>query len=185
LIYASNAAALERGPILANNILGGAASGALAGLAVGSLAYGLDHNYHPQYLVSGTVYGFLGGALLGGGVGVYEISTQRSDTGYTLSQYLAGGTGIGAMLGLVVATIPYLRDGSPEDFMIGLGLGGVIGASLGLTVAIVDINARGSEGGKLLSGEVGLLSVASTLPQLRPESRPEQLWNCQLARFRF
>lgn len=181
----TSALALENGPLLANNILGGAMSGAVYGLAAGTLAYGLDNNYHAEYLLTGACYGFLGGALLGGGVAFYEISSQRPDTGFTLSGYLAGGTGIGALLGVVVATIPYLRDKDPEDFTTGLGLGGLIGGTLGLAAAFIDINARNAEGRALLTGKVGILKVAACLPNSRPDAKPEPLYHCEVVRLTF
>ena len=178
--------AMDRGPILANNILGGAAAGTLTGLAAGTLAYGLDNNYNPEYLLSGAVYGFVGGALLGGGIGVYEISTQRVDTGFTVSEYLAGGTGIGALIGTVVAVIPYMRDGDPEDFTVGAGLGGLIGASLGLTFAVLDISAREPGGGDvLLSGRIGVLDVASRKAVTEPGTQGTVYYSCRMAEFRF
>ncbi len=177
--------ALERGPILANNILGGAAAGTLVGFSAGLLAYGQDNNYHADYLLTGAVYGFLGGALLGGGVAMYEIGTGRSDTGFTLSEYLAGGTSIGALMGFVVATIPFMRDKDPEDFTIGIGLGGLIGASLGLVVALVDINARNAEGDTLLSGQMGILDMSSELPALVPGQTAEPVFNCKLVKVTF
>jgi hypothetical protein len=173
------------GPLLANNILGGAAAGALVGLSAGTLAYGYDNNYHAQYLLSGTVYGLLGGALLGGGAAAFEISNRKPDTGFTLAEYLTGGAGIGALLGGIVATIPYLRDGDPEDFTIGLGLGGLIGATAGIAVAVVDINGRTEAGDRSLSGRIGILDVAAVLPSVVPGQAPEPVWNCKLVKVTF
>jgi hypothetical protein len=178
------AQAIERGPILANNILGGAGSGALAGFAAGMLAYGMDHNYHSEYLAYGAVYGFLGGALLGGGVGTYEIVMRKPDTGFTVTQYLGGGTCLGALIGFVGATIPYMRDKTPEDYTIGIGLGGVVGAALGLTIACVDISSR-DDSKALLSGKVGLIEVSSVLPSLVPDLPSESILNCRLVELTF
>jgi len=178
-------AASEWGPLLANNILGGATSGVLVGLSVGTLAYGLDNNYDPQVLLNGSVYGLLAGALAGGGVGVYEISTKTPDNGLAVLEYTAGGTGIGAALGLIVALIPYMRDGDPEDFTIGLGLGGVIGATLGLATAAVDIGSRTAEGDRKLSGQFGIIEVTAFLPTLIPELKQEPTLNCKLVKLAF
>ncbi|NTV52695.1 MAG: hypothetical protein HGA76_06765 [Candidatus Firestonebacteria bacterium] len=176
--------AIERGPLIANNILGGAAAGTLAGLSVGTLAYGLDHNYHSEYLINGAVYGFLGGALLGGGAATYEIVINKPDPGFTLSGYLAGGTGLGALIGFVAAVIPYTRDKTPEDFTIGLGLGGVVGAVLGTTIGFIDISSHNSSQA-LLSGKVGLIEVASVLPSVIPTQPGEPMLNCRLVELTF
>lgn len=178
--------ALDRGPIIANNILGGAGAGVAVGLAAGTLAYGLDNNRNPELLLSGAVYGFLGGAILGTGVGIYEISTGTNDTGFTVSEYVVGGTGIGALLGLVVATIPYMKDGDPEDFTIGLGLGGVIGAAFGLGFAIIDINSRSTGGDDLLlSGRIGIELETEYLPPVVLEMKREPVFLCRLMRVSF
>jgi len=178
-------ASSDWGPLLANNILGGAAAGAAIGLSAGTLAYGLDDNYHAEYLLSGTIYGLLGGALLGGGTAAFEISNKKPDTGFTLFEYVIGGVGIGALLGGVVATIPYLRDGNPEDFTIGLGLGGLIGGVAGPGVAFVDINSRTEAGDRSLSGRFGILEVAAVLPSVVPSRAPEPIWNCKFVKVTF
>ncbi|MBN1596581.1 hypothetical protein JW933_11705 [candidate division FCPU426 bacterium] len=180
------AQAIDRGPIIANNILGGAGAGAIVGLAAGTLAYGLDNNYNPDLLVNGAVYGFISGVLLGTGVGVYEIVTERNDTGFTLAEYTIGGTGLGALIGVVVAIIPYMRDENPEDFTIGLGLGGVVGATFGLGFAVLDISARSTSGGDmLLSGEIGVYPDAEGLKKYAAESRREPIFCCRMVRFEF
>ncbi len=176
--------AIERGPIIANNLLGGAGAGAVAGFAAGMLAYGMDKNYHSEYLVNGAVYGFLGGAVLGGGVAAYEISMNKPTSGLTVPGYVAGGTGIGALLGVVAAVIPYNRDKTPEDFTIGLGLGGVVGAALGMTVGVIDISSRSDERA-LLSGKVGLLEVSSILPSMVPGLPSEPILNARLVELTF
>jgi MFS family permease len=178
--------AMENGPLVADNILGGAAAGTLAGFSAGMLAYGLDHNYHSEYLINGAVYGFLGGALLGGGAATYEIIVDRPDPGFALSGYMAGGTSLGALIGIVAAVIPYTRDKTPEDFTIGLGLGGVIGAVLGTTVGFIDINSNAHNNSKaLLSGKVGLIEMSSVLPSIIPEIPGEPMVNCRLVELTF
>jgi hypothetical protein len=179
------ALAADSGPIVAENILGGAAAGTLAGLSIGTLAYGMDKNYHSEYLVNGAVYGFLGGALLGGGVATYEIVMEKPEPGFTLSSYIAGGTSLGALIGVVGAVIPYTRDRSPEDFTIGLGLGGVVGAVLGTGIGFIDINAHSHTNKVLLSGKVGLIEMSSVLPSLIPEIPSEPILNCRLVELTF
>jgi MFS family permease len=179
-----SAQASETGPIIADNILGGAAAGTLAGLSVGTLAYGMSHNYHSEYLVNGAVYGFLGGAILGGGVATYEVAINQPEPGFAFSGYIAGGTSLGALIGMVGAVIPYTRDRSGEDFTIGLGLGGVVGAVLGTAVGFIDIDLR-HDSKVLLSGKVGLIQVSSVLPSLIPEIPSESILNCRLVELTF
>lgn len=180
------AGAAGRGPIIANNILGGAGSGLLVGLSAGTLAYGLGNNTEPEYLLSGAVYGFLTGALAGTGVGIYEISTDRQDTGFTLAEYTVGGTGIGALLGVVIATLPYMRDKDPEDFTIGLGLGGVIGAAFGVGFAILDINSRtAGKDDLLLSGRIGIEPEHAYVPVAGPAETREPLVLCRVVTLSF
>ena len=178
------AQAVGRGPVIANNILGGAGAGTLVGLAAGTLAYGLDKNYHSEYLINGAVYGFLGGAILGGGTATYDIMFNKPDPGFTLSSYLAGGTGLGALIGFVGAVIPYNRDKTPEDFTIGIGLGGVVGAALGTAIGFIDINSH-DDSKALLSGKVGLIEMSSVMPSLIPELPSEPILNCRLVELTF
>ncbi|MEW6516501.1 MAG: hypothetical protein AB1439_06335 [candidate division FCPU426 bacterium] len=172
--------------MIANNILGGAGAGLMVGLSAGTLAYGLDNNYNPDYLLTGAVYGFLTGAVLGTGIGIYEISTDRQDTGFTFSEYTVGGTGIGAMLGLVIATLPYMRDKDPEDFTIGIGLGGLVGATFGIGFAVWDINSRSA--GKddlLLSGRIGIEPEYDYVPVSGPGETRAPLVLCRMATLTF
>jgi hypothetical protein len=181
-----SSAASARGPIIANNILGGAGAGLVVGLSAGTIAYGQSNNTDPEYLLTGAVYGFLTGAVLGTGVGIYEVSAGIEDTGFTLAEYTISGTGIGAFVGLVVATLPYMRDGDPEDFTIGLGLGGVIGAACGAGFAIWDINSRSA--GKddlLLSGRIGIEPEYGYVPVTGPAEIREPLVLCRVVTLSF
>lgn len=179
-------AATAKGPLIANNILGGAGAGLMVGLSAGTLAYGMGDNYNPDYLLSGAVYGFLTGAVVGTGLGIYEISTGRDDTGYTFSEYTIGGTGIGALLGVVIATLPYMRDKDPEDFTIGLGLGGLIGAAFGVGFAILDINSRAAGGDDLLlSGRIGIEPEQTYAPVTGPAEIREPLVLCRVVTVTF
>jgi hypothetical protein len=169
---------------LAGNIIGGATAGALVGFSAGALSYGFDHNYNGQQILNGAVYGLVGGVILGSGLAVYEISGKKPDSGYTAFHYVSAGTGIGAALGGVIALIPFMRDGNGADFTIGLGLGGVIGATLGLVTAAVDIES-GTAGDGKLSGQFGIVEMASTLPSLIPEQPAEPVLNCKLIKLTF
>jgi hypothetical protein len=179
-----SAQASETGPVIAENILGGAAAGTLAGFSAGALAYGMDHNYHSEYLINGAVYGFLGGALLGGGAATYELVINKPEPGFTLGGYMAGGTSLGALIGVVAAVIPYTRDKTPEDFTIGLGLGGVVGAVLGTTIGVIDLSSH-NDSKALLSGKVGLIQVSSVMPSLIPEIPAEPILNARLVELTF
>ncbi|MCD4813822.1 hypothetical protein K8S19_09055 [bacterium] len=187
LLLSTVSKAQSSGPIIANNILGGAGAGAVVGLSVGVFAYGMGNNYNPDFLVNGAVYGFLTGAVLGTGVGVYEITNRTNASGFTVAEYAVGGTGIGALLGLVVATVPYMRDNNPEDFTIGLGLGGIIGAVVGLGFAAIDISTDSSGQGDdmLLSGKIGLQHEAVGLVKYIPEATREPVVCCRLVALTF
>ena len=156
--------ALDSGPVIANNVLGGAASGAVIGLSTGILILALnDKNDDYKLLLRGSIYGLIGGTITGTGIGMYEISTEKEETGFTTSTYVLGGSGIGALLGTVVAILPYLNDGKGKNFSIGMGVGSLVGASVGLGLAIVEINSNPSDTGKLLSGISGQVGV---MPEL-------------------
>jgi hypothetical protein len=177
----------QKGPIIAHNLIGGAGAGSLFGLAIGTMAYGYSGNTEPEYLLNGAVYGFLGGAVIGTGIAFYEIGTERQDSGYTFAEYLTGGTLIGAVLGGVAATIPYIKNDDPEVFTVGIGLGGVIGGTLGIIFSIVDINQRpsGESSQQMFSGKIGVLEMSAGLPSLVPEIETEPIMTCKLAEFRF
>lgn len=188
VIGLSNSSAQNRGPVIANNIMGGAGAGSAVGLAAGVMTYGMNGHREPKVLLTSTVYGFLGGAIAGTGVGVYEISTGKGDTGFTVSEYVLGGTGIGAVLGIVVAIIPFTDNGSLDNFTIGSGIGGLIGATFGLGFAFIDINSTSPEGDVLLSGEIGLYPEVVQLPSLDSDSEficREPMISCRLVQMRF
>lgn len=188
LLFSNASFAQSSGPIIANNILGGAGAGAVVGLSAGIFAYGMGDNYNPELLVNGAVYGFLSGAVLGTGVGVYEIANRTNASGFTVAEYAVGGTSIGALLGLVVATVPYMRDNNPEDFTIGLGLGGIIGAACGLGFAAIDIGSASAGGGSddmLLSGKIGIQQETTGLVKYIPELSREPVICCRLVALTF
>jgi hypothetical protein len=178
--------AVNSGPVLARNILGGAGSGAVVGLSAGALAYGLDNNYNPEVLLTSVAYGFLGGAIVGAGVGFYQISSNHYDSDFSLSGYVAGGTGIGSLIGGVVSVIPFVRDHHSEDFTVGIGLGGVVGAVLGLGVAALDLNSRPVAETKLLSGTLTIQPETGALASLIPDKQSGQpVLTCRLVKVTF
>lgn len=181
------AQANNRGPIIANNIMGGAGAGTLVGLSAGLMYYGYDAHRNPEVLLTSSVYGFLIGAVTGTGIGIYEIGTGSQGTGFTVSDYVVGGCGIGALLGMVVAIIPFTENGELESFTIGAGIGGLIGGTAGLGIAIFDI-ATNNNRDVLLSGKIGLYPevVALAAPTTNEmESNGEPLYSCRLAQFTF
>ncbi len=178
----------DRGPIIANNILGGAGAGTVVGFTAGLWAYGADHHADPKVFLTSSVYGFLTGAVVGTGIGFYEISTGSTGTGFTFSEYIMGGTGLGAMLGLVVAIIPFTDNGQWENFTIGAGVGGLIGGAFGLGFAILDINSRTAQGDVLLSGQVGIYPEVKLLkdsPSEESTTYGEPLLSCRLVKLMF
>jgi hypothetical protein len=59
--------------------------------------------------------------------------------GGTLARYCMGGAGVGAVLGAITATVPYLNDKQPFDFAVGAGAGALTGVGVGLIFGIVDL----------------------------------------------
>jgi hypothetical protein len=178
------------GQQLTNNILGGALSGTLIGLSAGSWAYGAGGNYQPEYFVTGAIYGFLGGALLGTSVGIYEINTERTGSGYVMSQYVSGATFTGVLVGGVASMIPYMQDKNGAVITKGMGIGGVIGGALGLTLGILEISKPKpvpmyQPGQQKLSAQIGIISVASCLPSVIPGMEPDPIVNCQVVKITF
>ena len=166
VLLATDALAKDRGPMILNNIFLGSASGGAIGLSAGFLAYAESNNTDEDVLWIGTVYGLLTGALFGTGVSIYEISSNHTTVGSTLSGYMLGGTGLGAFLGLIVARVPYQDNPDNSYFSRGLGWGGIIGACLGLGIALLDLNAQNSGGSYLLSENIGV--PAGDQPLLLP-----------------
>jgi len=184
----SSIQAANNGPLIANNIMGGAGAGTLVGLSAGIMSYGFENHRDPKILLTSSVYGFLIGAVTGTGIGFYEISNNSQGTGFTLSEYVIGGTGIGALLGIVVAIIPFTDNGQLENFTIGAGIGGLIGSAAGLSFAILDIQKNGGKGDVLLSGEIGLYPevIALSAPyQNELKTNGEPLLSCRLAKVTF
>ncbi len=187
-LVSSSSWAEERGPIVANNILGGAGAGTVVGLSAGLWAYGEEHQTDPKVLLTSSVYGFLTGAVVGTGIGFYEISTGSRGTGFTVSDYVMGGTGLGALLGMVVAIIPFTDDGQWENFTIGAGIGGLVGGAFGLGFAILDISSRSAQGDVLLSGQVGVypeVKVPLDHPTEETTKHGEPLLSCRLVKLTF
>jgi hypothetical protein len=185
------AQARRLGPTAAKNMLGTAAVGSLIGLCAGAEAYGLSNNTAPSLLLMDTVYGFVGGAVLGTGLTVAEFSLPQENLTGTVCRYAAGGAGIGMLMGVVVALIPYAQKElhnrqDCENFnegAIGLGLGGLIGGGMGLSVAVVDLSFRSGEDAagrpaeKTATGSLGLQPEDGLFPPVNPgEARSPALW---------
>lgn len=153
-----------RGPILARDIMRCALAGTTVGFSAGMIEYGDSGNTQPKLILTDSIYGFLGGAIVGTGIGFYEFTSEDADAGATIGNYMAAGTFMGAFLGVMYAFIPYAlsEDSEADNFAVGsvgLGIGGLIGGGLGLGVALLDLSLRAPGGQKedqLLSGTLGL-----------------------------
>ncbi|MCK5219076.1 hypothetical protein KAR10_06115 [bacterium] len=174
----------SRGRLLYNNILNGAASGTLIGLSAGLMGYGMEDNTDSELILIGPIYGALGGALLGAGIGLYQFTTPVSSTPYPLMEYIAGGTGVGMLMGAMVATIAYARY-DDRNFNTEIGLGGLIGAALGLGLVVLEFSAPSSGGDDLLSGKIGLSPEMAGLPHMVPKLKREPIFGCRLAKINF
>jgi hypothetical protein len=174
----------SRGRLLYNNILNGAAAGTLIGLSAGLMAYGMENGTDSELILIGPVYGALGGAILGTGIGIYQFTAPVSSNPYPLMEYIAGGTAVGMLMGAMVATIAYARY-DDRDFNTEIGLGGLIGAALGLGLVFLEFSAPGGGGDDLLSGEIGLIPEMAGLPNMVPELKREPVFGCRLAKINF
>jgi hypothetical protein len=152
-----------RGPVLFQDIMLCGLAGTTVGFSAGMIEYGDSGNTQPRLILRDSIYGFLGGAVVGTGIGVYEITSDTSGVGTTVGNYVAIGTLMGAFVGLIYSFVPYAMDDSDSNNFavgsIGLGVGGLIGGSVGLGVAILDLSLRapgGKEDDLLLSGTLGL-----------------------------
>lgn len=65
---------------------------------------------------------------------------KAGEVGGTLGRYSVAGTGVGALLGSVAATLPYLQSKEPYDFLTGAGIGMVAGCGIGFILGLVDLN---------------------------------------------
>ena len=90
---------VSRVQLLYTNILTGAGAGTLVGLSGSLVAYSSKNSADPKLLVTGPIYGFLGGALLGTGLGIYQFTSPAPSVYYPLTEYMTGGTLIGMMMG--------------------------------------------------------------------------------------
>lgn len=64
---------------------------------------------------------------------------RAGKVGGVLARYCLGGAGVGALLGAVTATVPYLNDKQPFDFAVGAGAGALAGVGVGLVFGIIDL----------------------------------------------
>lgn len=64
---------------------------------------------------------------------------KAGEVGGTLGRYSVAGTGVGALLGSVAATLPYLQSKEPYDFLTGAGIGMVAGCGIGFILGLVDL----------------------------------------------
>ncbi len=86
------------------------------------------------------------GRVLAAGVLLGAWSACRpaaaAQTGALMARYTTGGAALGALLGSVSATIPYLNDKQSFDFVVGGGAGALAGCGVGLILGMVDVATR-------------------------------------------
>ncbi len=119
-----------------------ALNGAVVGSFFGFYQYGMSKNMNPKLIAISTAYGLASGALLGAGLDVTEMLSYREIAGGRISESVVLGGVAGAFFGSFCAFIPYALDDVMENrnfyqAFIGAGVGGVIGASLWLTVTML------------------------------------------------
>lgn len=194
------ALARNMGPAAAKNLMRTAATGTLIGFCAGMTSYGYNNNTTPEIVMMDTIYGFVGGAVLGTGLTVVEFAADRDDIDSTVCRYVAGGAGIGMLMGAFVSLIPYaqkdMRDkrdcANFNEGSIGLGLGGLIGGGLGLGIALMDLSLTTpektgeNEGEKsLVRGTIGFQTEDALLPPVKEdEVQVPALW-CRVVRVEF
>lgn len=64
---------------------------------------------------------------------------RAGEVGSTLGRYSVAGAGVGALLGTVGGTLPFLQSQQPYDFLVGAGAGMLAGAGVGLILGIIDL----------------------------------------------
>ena len=162
------------GMVIFSDVWAGGLAGGILGFSGGLYAYGADQNTNPRQITLATLYGFLGGSALGLGMGFMEYNGALAyGTGKNLGTYVATGSTMGAIFGLVIACIPYVtEEPMKENFYygtMGIGLGGLIGGGLGVLVAVMDSTHTQSR--------------AQAGPQIRAGLLPETQWlQCQKAK---
>jgi len=187
----STAEAKRIGPIILQNSTSAAGAGTLIGASAGLWAYGVSKNTNPRMILADMVIGTLTGTVAGTAFGFLEASNDLPNDGYTFGGYIAAGAGMGAMMGVLFATVPWaLRESGDErihDFYegcIGAGLGGVIGGSLGLGMAWLDFSLRTPEGEAKVSGRLGMRPEWYQLAD-KPEAAPQFVMCCKVLEMKF
>jgi hypothetical protein len=66
-------------------------------------------------------------------------AARCGEVGDTLGEYSSAGAGVGAVLGAAAATLPYLQNKQPFDYLTGAGIGLVAGCGIGFCLGIVDL----------------------------------------------
>lgn len=110
--------------------------GMLGGAAVGYLRYANDSSNVTENILRSVGYGALAGAVLGVGLGFYDVGQGRRGTGDIVlhDMYLGGGfgTGVGAIVGginaLATSDWTYLGKGAAWGALAG----GLLGVAVGL-----------------------------------------------------
>lgn len=168
-----------------NNVAAGSTAGSLIGFSSGLITYKEQHYNDSDIILTRTIYGFLGGAMVGAGFGIYELTSPVTNN-LMLPNRVAAGTLTGMIVGSLIGILDYLES-DDEDFNAEIGYGGLIGAGLGLGFAAIELSFFGENNDSpVLTGEIGLKPNAAGLPSLIPEIKSEpMLIACQVVRLNF
>lgn len=86
----------------------------------------------------GTGIGSVGGAVLGLGVGFYDLYDRRPGTGMVVLRDTGYGVLLGASIGLIIGAVYWIDDGEAENVLVGGAWGTVIGAPVGTVIGFLE-----------------------------------------------
>jgi hypothetical protein len=91
-----------------------------------------------KHLGIGTGIGTVGGAVLGLGVGFYDLYDRRPGTGMVVLRDTGYGVLLGATIGLIIGTVYWIDSGDAENVLVGGAWGTVIGAPVGTVIGFLE-----------------------------------------------
>jgi hypothetical protein len=131
-------AGYDMGTLASMNIIGGLFEGGIIGASCGLIGYSKSMNRDVKPLVSGTVAGMFTGMGLGAVLSLYQTTSKRYSASDDYGYDLAGGTVLGAMVGIAGGFISYGKTRHLENVSEGIGYGVAFGAGLGLILGTLE-----------------------------------------------